>query len=112
MLLPRAVTEDEIDAVVSFLKAQGEPTYHEEILEELEESLDLEAEEEPRDDMYDSAVALVSETQTASISMIQRRLRVGYNRAARMIECMEVEGIVGPPDGSRGREVFSHSTVP
>jgi len=106
------VTEDEIDAVVSFLKAQGEPIYHEEILEEPEESLGFEAEEEPRDDMYDSAVALVSETQTASISMIQRRLRVGYNRAARMIECMEVEGIVGPPDGSRGREVFSHSTVP
>ena len=106
------VTEDEIDSVVSFLKAQGEPTYREEILEEPEEIPDFEAEEEPRDDMYDSAVALVSESQTASISMIQRRLRVGYNRAARMIERMEVDGIVGPPDGSKGREVYSHPTVP
>jgi hypothetical protein len=54
-------------------------------------------------------VALVTETGQASISMVQRRLRVGYNRAARMIEIMEKEGIVGPADGSRPREVLSRS---
>ena len=103
------VTEDEIDAVVSFLKNQGEPDYQEEILLVPEEDVELESDDEARDEMYDSAIALVSESQTASISMIQRRLRIGYNRAARMIEKMEADGIVGPPDGSKGREVFTHS---
>ena len=63
-------------------------------------------EEDLSDDMYDKAVALVSETRQASISMIQRRLRVGYNRAARMVERMEKEGVVGPPDGTNRREVL------
>jgi S-DNA-T family DNA segregation ATPase FtsK/SpoIIIE len=58
------------------------------------------------DDRYDEAVALVSEAGQASISMVQRRLRVGYNRAARMIEMMEKEGIVGPADGAKPREVI------
>jgi len=55
-------------------------------------------------------VAVVTETGQASISMVQRRLRVGYNRAARMIEIMEKEGIVGPADGSRPREVLVRSS--
>ena len=62
--------------------------------------------EEDHDEMYDKAVALVAETRQASISMIQRRLRVGYNRAARMVERMEREGVVGPPDRVKGREVL------
>ena len=62
--------------------------------------------EEPADVMYDQAVALVAETRQASISMVQRRLRMGYNRAARMVERMERDGIVGPPDGVKGREVL------
>ncbi len=66
-----------------------------------------EAEDEMVDERYDDAVALVAEMRQASISMIQRRLRIGYNRAARIIERMEQEGIVGPSDGtSRPREVF------
>ena len=58
-------------------------------------------------DLYDQAVAIVTEIQQASISMIQRRLRVGYNRAARMIEQMEREGVVGPADGAKPREVYA-----
>ena len=58
------------------------------------------------DERYDDAVALVTETRQASISMIQRHLRVGYNRAARIIETMEKEGIVGPSDGVKQREVL------
>ncbi len=58
------------------------------------------------DEKYDEAVALVTKTGQASISMVQRRLRVGYNRAARMIEIMEREGIVGPTDGVKPREVL------
>jgi S-DNA-T family DNA segregation ATPase FtsK/SpoIIIE len=56
--------------------------------------------------MYDRAVAIVAETRNASISYIQRRLKVGYNRAARMIEQMENEGVVGPQEGTKPREVF------
>ncbi|MBW2567044.1 MAG: cell division protein FtsK, partial [Deltaproteobacteria bacterium] len=62
--------------------------------------------EDEYDEKYDEAVALVTETGQASISMVQRRLRVGYNRAARMIEMMEREGVVGPSDGSKPREVL------
>lgn len=58
------------------------------------------------DDRYDEAVQIVTESGQASISMLQRRLRVGYNRAARMIETMEKEGIVGPADGAKPREVL------
>ena len=59
-----------------------------------------------KDEKYDLAVDLVIQTGQASISMIQRKLRVGYNRAARMIEIMEKEGVVGPSDGVRARDVY------
>jgi len=62
------------------------------------------------DEKYDEAVALVARTGQASISMLQRRLRVGYNRAARMIEVMEKEGVVGPADGVKPREVLVRDT--
>ena len=58
------------------------------------------------DEMYDRAVALVAETRNASISYVQRRLKVGYNRAARIVEQMEAEGVVGPQIGTKGREVY------
>ena len=56
--------------------------------------------------MYDQAVAIVAETRNASISYVQRRLKIGYNRAARIIEQMELEGMIGPQIGSKGREVL------
>jgi DNA segregation ATPase FtsK/SpoIIIE, S-DNA-T family len=101
------VDEDEVHEVVAFLKAQGRPVYNLEILKPREEEeSDGGGGDEPTDEMYDRAVALVAETRQASISMIQRRLRVGYNRAARMVEQMEREGVVGPPDGTNKREVL------
>ena len=63
-------------------------------------------EDDDYDDRYDDAVALVAQTRTASISMVQRRLRIGYNRAARIIERMEREKVVGPSDGVKPREVL------
>ena len=101
------VDEDEVHEVVDFLKAQGRPVYNLDILKPREEEdSDGGGGDEPVDEMYDRAVALVAETRQASISMIQRRLRVGYNRAARMVEQMEREGVVGPPDGTNKREVL------
>ena len=62
--------------------------------------------EEDRDEHYDVAVELVTKNQRASVSMVQRHLRIGYNRAARIIEMMEQEGVVGPADGAKPREVL------
>ncbi len=100
------VSEDEIARLTAFLREQGEPAYQEEILEEPDPTL---VPDDPEfDELYDKAVALVAETRQASISMIQRRLQIGYNRAARMIERMEQEGVVGPSRGSKPREVLIH----
>ena len=69
----------------------------------------MNVEDDGYDEQYHDAVALVTQTRQASISMLQRRLRVGYNRAARMIEMMEQEGIVGPADGVKPREVLGRN---
>jgi S-DNA-T family DNA segregation ATPase FtsK/SpoIIIE len=100
------VSETEIRRVVDFLRAQGAPDYQMEILETKapsEEGIDGGGGE--LDNLYDDAVRIVLETNQASVSMIQRRLRIGYNRAARMVEQMEREGLVTPGDGMRPREV-------
>jgi S-DNA-T family DNA segregation ATPase FtsK/SpoIIIE len=99
------VSESEIRRIIDFLKKQQPPVYQEEILQ----ALPLEEEqgrEEEYDEKYDEAVALVKETRQASISMIQRRLRVGYNRAARMIEMMERDGVVSSAEAGKPREVL------
>jgi S-DNA-T family DNA segregation ATPase FtsK/SpoIIIE len=100
------VSEAEIRGITEFLKKQQAPVYEEEILKPMLEEEDKRGEDE-YDEKYDEAVALVTESRQASISMIQRRLRVGYNRAARMIEMMERDGLVGPSDGSKPREVLA-----
>ncbi|MBP6941639.1 MAG: DNA translocase FtsK 4TM domain-containing protein [Syntrophorhabdaceae bacterium] len=97
------VSEGEIRRIVEFLKQQGTPTYHQEILEEKEEE---DGGEEMDDEKYQEAVEFVMARGEASISMIQRRFRIGYNRAARIIERMEAEGVVGPSDGVKSREVL------
>jgi S-DNA-T family DNA segregation ATPase FtsK/SpoIIIE len=99
------VSEGEIRRVVDYLKAQASPEYDPTVLETTPAEGDGGAEED-LDEKYDEAVALVARLQQASISSIQRHLRVGYNRAARIIERMEAEGIVGPADGSKPREVL------
>jgi DNA segregation ATPase FtsK/SpoIIIE, S-DNA-T family len=107
------VSETEILRVVEFWKNQGKPIYNEEILQPRDdEPGNGFGDEEDYDELYDQAVSLVTETRQASISMVQRRLRIGYNRAARMIEKMEREGIVGPSEGSRPREVLAPPSAP
>jgi S-DNA-T family DNA segregation ATPase FtsK/SpoIIIE len=101
------VSELEVKRVVDFLKKQGKPEYDQSILEAPPAAGSDGFGEDECDEKWDEALALVADTRQASISMLQRRLRVGYNRAARMIEKMEQEGIVGPSDGtSRPREVY------
>ena len=102
------ISEKETEALIDFLKEQGKASYDESVTAavEDEESSGISGEEE-YDERYDEAVNIVCELGQASISMVQRRLRVGYNRAARMIEMMEREGVVGPADGSKPREVLA-----
>jgi S-DNA-T family DNA segregation ATPase FtsK/SpoIIIE len=108
------VSEMEVQRVVEFLKKQGEPEYDKSILETPAGGEgNGGSDDEQEDEKWDEALALVADTRQASISMLQRRLRVGYNRAARMIEKMEQEGIVGPSDGtSKPREVFLNRIEP
>jgi len=102
------VSETEIKRVVDQLKAQGKPVFDESILKPRDEDGDTSGgeEDELSDELYDQAVAIVSEMRTVSISMLQRKMRIGYNRAARMIERMERDGMVGTADGAKPREVL------
>jgi S-DNA-T family DNA segregation ATPase FtsK/SpoIIIE len=98
------VSEGEIKRIVEFLKGQGTPTYQTEILEEHDDESN--GHEEMDDEKYREAVEFVLDKGEASISMVQRRFRIGYNRAARIVERMEREGVVGPSDGVKPREVL------
>lgn len=105
------VTESEITRITDFIRAQRTPNYLKEIETHVAEAdgkgAVADAMEDPK---YDEAVELVTRLGHASISLIQRHMRIGYNRAARIIECMEAEGIIGPSDGtSRPREVLVRS---
>ncbi len=100
------VSDQEVRKVVEFIKQQAKPRYRPEVFEAKKE-VEAANGDDDYDEMYDEAVRLVTEEQQASISMVQRRLRVGYNRAARMIEQMERDGVVGPADGAKPREVYA-----
>jgi S-DNA-T family DNA segregation ATPase FtsK/SpoIIIE len=100
------VSEEEVKNVAEFLRKQGVPKYDETILTKMAEDESSMDEDFELDEKYEQAVEVVMQTGQASISMLQRKLRVGYNRAARMIEAMESQGLVGPSDGVRPREVF------
>jgi S-DNA-T family DNA segregation ATPase FtsK/SpoIIIE len=103
------LSDDEVHRVVDFLKKQAKPVYDMDILKPREE--DAEEGGAPadsfHDDLYDQAVAIVCDTRQASVSYIQRRLQIGYNRAARMVEHMERDGIVGPTNGAKPRDVLA-----
>ncbi len=99
------VSDEEVFRAVEFLKAQAAPEFEPGILE-MQTQEQEEEDTGERDEKWDEALALVAETRNASISMLQRRLRIGYNRAARIVETMEREGLVGPSDGLKAREVY------
>ncbi|MBS0571307.1 MAG: DNA translocase FtsK 4TM domain-containing protein [Proteobacteria bacterium] len=113
------VGDDEVHKVVAHLRNQGKPDYIENVFAEVqslgdgrvvgESGLPEDAEEGEGDydELYDKAVAIVTESRRASISGVQRRLKIGYNRAARLIERMEADGIVSPPEHNGNREVLA-----
>ncbi|MDD4953705.1 MAG: DNA translocase FtsK 4TM domain-containing protein [Candidatus Omnitrophica bacterium] len=95
--------DKEIEKVTDFIKAQAEPVYDEEILKEQQKTAMANGE---KDELYDQAVKVVMETNQASVSILQRRMRLGYTRAARMIDTMEQDGLVGPFEGSKPRKIL------
>ena len=100
------VSDDEVGRVISFLKEQRGPDYIEAITASDDDVEDM-ADPEDADDLYAEALAVVQKSGKASASMIQRHLKIGYNRAARIIDMMEQAGVVGPADGARPREVLT-----
>ncbi|EOP51768.1 DNA translocase ftsK [Bacillus cereus VDM053] len=96
------LSDDEVERVVEYVVAQQKAQYQEDMIPQ-----DVpETKREVEDELYDEAIQLVVEMQTASVSMLQRRFRVGYTRAARLIDAMEMNGVVGPYEGSKPREVL------
>ncbi len=97
------ISDKEIERVVNFIKSQAEPVYDEEILKEQQKS-GINGNE--KDEFYNEAVKIIMESNQASVSILQRRMRLGYTRAARIIDMMEQEGLVGPFEGSKPRRIL------
>ena len=105
------VSDAEMLSLIAYLKRQAPPQYRDEIAnygKSKDSSPEIDQEDDPK---LDEAIRVVLETRQASISMVQRRLRVGYTRAARLIDMMELKGIVGPHTGSKAREILVSTTM-
>src|SRR6202000_545094 len=103
----------EVQEITDFLRAQGEPVYDENILKPRDDEDGGAAEDDGEQDaMYDQAVQIVAETRRCSTSWLQRKLSLGYNRAARIVETMERRGLVGPANGGKDREVLIDPICP
>jgi S-DNA-T family DNA segregation ATPase FtsK/SpoIIIE len=100
------VSEEEVTRLTDHLRKQGKPQYHEAILLASDEDEADGGEDEDLDARFDEAVRIVSDTQRCSTSWLQRKMTIGYNRAAKIVETMERRGLVGPPNGSRDRDVL------
>ena len=102
------VSEDEVQRVTDMLRSQGAPEYDENIVRGRDDDEDKKGKSSAAesDALYDEAVRIVADTRKCSTSWIQRKLGVGYNRAAKIVEAMEAQGIVGPPNGSKPREIL------
>ncbi len=101
-------SDDEIDRITAFIKEQGKPAYETEIMEKIQKkgpaTPDVDSGED--DELLEQAIEVIKQTQRASTSSLQRRLRIGYNRAGRLMDVLESRGIVGPPRGSDPREIL------
>lgn len=100
------ITSQEVERVIAWVKKQQKVSYNQEMMPQAGGSGQGQNDEEPEDEFYQPAVDLVRKQQTASVSMLQRRFRIGYNRAARIVDAMEAKGVVGPSEGSKPRQVL------
>ena len=103
------IDEQEIGKIVSHIKAQGPPSYDESITQSEEEALGLEGAAGEHDELFEEALRICVEMKRASTSVLQRRLRIGYGRAAAILDMMEREGLIGQADGSRPRPVLGRA---
>ncbi len=106
------VSEDELKRVVDFLKEQGKPVYDDSILKARDGASDTSRDGDLDDPVYDQAMELVAQMDEVSVSKLQREMRLGYNKAAKIIERMEREGLVGPPNGVKPRQVLMRGGTP
>ena len=100
------VTDQEVESIVEFLKQHKSVEYNTAVLDEITSSVKHGEGSEEHDEYYDRAIELVVNKEKASVSMLQRQFRIGYNRAARLMDELEATGIVGPEDGSKPRKVL------
>ena len=100
------VSEEELKRVVDFLKLQGKPVYDDSILKARDGVGEGSRDNDLEDPVYDQAMELVAQMDEVSVSKLQREMRLGYNKAAKIIERMEREGLVGPPNGVKPRQVL------
>ena len=101
------IASDEVEKVIDWVKKQQKASYDHNMIPQSGTAKSAEtSDDEPDDEFYEPAVELVRKQQTASVSMLQRRFRIGYNRAARIVDEMEAKGIVGPSEGSKPRQVL------
>ena len=98
------ISDHEVEQIVEFVSDQQEAHYEEKMMPT--EETTSSPSENPQDELYEEAKALVVDMQTASISLLQRRFRIGYNRAARIVDELEDHGVIGPSTGSKPREVL------
>ncbi|WP_245640121.1 FtsK/SpoIIIE family DNA translocase [Paenibacillus dakarensis] len=98
------MSDQEVESIVGFVRDQGQAEYDESLVPEIDES--GASDDEVLDELYDQAVTIILEAKQASVSLLQRRMRVGYTRAARLIDSMEARGVIGPYEGSKPREVL------
>jgi S-DNA-T family DNA segregation ATPase FtsK/SpoIIIE len=107
------VSEEEVERVVDYVRGFGEPDYIDDeiFIDDEEEDFDSTLFDGGDDPLYEKALEIVVQQQKASASYIQRRLKIGYNRAARLVELMEHNGVVGPAQGSRPRELLRNPTL-
>jgi len=100
------ISQREVQALADFLRSQGTPELDPTIIRLNQESAQKEQRGDDFDELYDSAVDVVARNRVASIAFVQRKLKIGYNRAARLVEQMEEEGVVGPQEGTKPREIY------
>lgn len=98
------LSDQEVENIVNYVRDQAEAEYDESLVPEVDDT--VQQTEEVQDELYDQAVQIIIEAKQASVSLLQRRMRVGYTRAARLIDSMEARGVIGPYEGSKPREVL------